>query len=63
MVCERGNGGLSISVDGAVRRSTEVPADLVIDNAAPLTVGGKNLKADKDQFHGAVENVFLDLQE
>ncbi|BEL02293.1 hypothetical protein Q0Z83_004840 [Actinoplanes sichuanensis] len=59
--CERLNGTLAISVDGAAGGRTPVPESVAIDNAMPLRVGGPNLAKDGDMYHGQLDDVFVQL--
>ncbi len=44
---------------GAPRAGARIPAALRIDNAMSLHLGGRSAHADNDQFHGAVDDVWL----
>ncbi|MEV4703113.1 LamG-like jellyroll fold domain-containing protein [Actinoplanes sp. NPDC049316] len=57
--CRRTATTLSISVDGVVRGSTTVPATLSVDNTAPLSIGGKGLSSNADQFQGTLDDVWV----
>lgn len=57
--CRRESDELSIWVDGESRGRVPVPPALVIENDIPVRLGGKNVQADNDQFFGAVDDVFL----
>jgi hypothetical protein len=59
--CRRAGTALSILVDGAVRGTATVPAGLSVDNTAPLTLGGKGLSDDNDQFHGALDDAWVSI--
>jgi hypothetical protein len=59
--CRRTGTALSILVDGAVRGTATVPAGLSVDNTAPLTLGGKGLSHDNDQFHGALDDAWISI--
>jgi hypothetical protein len=48
-------------VDGTVRGTATVPAGLSVDNTAPLTLGGKGLSDDNDQFHGALDDAWVSI--
>ena len=50
---------LSITVDGVVRGSVELPAGLWIGTGAPLRIGGNGLGRRADTFHGAVDEVYV----
>lgn len=57
--CARSASSFSILVDGAVLRQIRVPAALSIVNSDPLRIGGKGLSPNNDQFHGAIDDVFV----
>lgn len=57
--CVRVDSELSILVDGVVMRRIRVPASLSIVNSEPLRIGGKGLSPNNDQFHGAIDDVFV----
>lgn len=57
--CRRSGTVLSILVDGQLKRSVAVPATLSVVTAQPLSIGGKGVGADNDQFHGAVDDVWI----
>jgi hypothetical protein len=59
IACRRGPDTLTILVDGAPRAGARIPAALRIDNAMSLNLGGKSAHADNDQFHGAVDDVWI----
>ncbi|MGI5243593.1 laminin G domain-containing protein [Dactylosporangium sp. CA-139066] len=59
--CRRSGPALTLLVDGAVHATAEIPATLTITNAVPLSIGGKGDGADNDQFHGAVDDVWIAL--
>ncbi|WP_433794640.1 LamG-like jellyroll fold domain-containing protein [Actinoplanes sp. CA-252034] len=59
ITCRRGRDTLTILVDGAPRAAVRIPAELRIDNAMSLNLGGKSAHADNDQFHGAVDDVWI----
>jgi hypothetical protein len=42
-----------------VRGTVAVPVGLTVDNTAPLTLGGKDLSDDNDQFHGALDDAWI----
>jgi Concanavalin A-like lectin/glucanases superfamily len=60
LTCRRSGTRLSIEVDGTVAAETPIPADLAVDNGLPLRIGGKGAGADDDQFHGDVDDVFVE---
>lgn len=57
--CVRRSGGLSLFVDGRLRASLPVPPTLSIVNPDPLRLGGKGLGPRNDQFHGALDDVYV----
>ncbi|GAB1692877.1 hypothetical protein KRM28CT15_46800 [Krasilnikovia sp. M28-CT-15] len=57
--CRRTSTELRILVDGQVTGSTTVPADLTIDNTAPLVLGGKGLADNNSQYHGALDDTWI----
>jgi hypothetical protein len=57
--CARTGSEFSISVDGAILRQIRVPESLSIVNSDPLRLGGKGLSPNNDQFHGAIDDVFV----
>jgi Concanavalin A-like lectin/glucanases superfamily len=57
--CRRIGPAFRILVDGVVRGLMKVPAGLSVVNRYPLSVGGKGTYADNDQFHGAVDDVYV----
>ena len=59
--CRRVGIALRVLVDGVVRGVTKVPAGLSVSNRHPLSIGGKGTYADNDQFHGAVDDVFVSI--
>ena len=59
--CARAGASLTVIVDGAVAGRVDVPVELSIVNADPLRVGGKGISANNDQFHGALDDVFVSI--
>jgi len=59
VMCDRQGATLRILVDGVPTGQRAVPAALSITNSAPLRVAGKNLSQSNDQYHGALDNVFV----
>jgi hypothetical protein len=59
--CSRAGSSLTITVDGAVAGQARVPASLSIVNNDPLRIGGKGISANNDQFHGALDDVFVSI--
>ncbi|MFI5909464.1 laminin G domain-containing protein [Dactylosporangium sp. NPDC051541] len=59
--CRRAGATLTLLVDDAVRATTAIPATLAITNSVPLSVGGKGNGLNNDQFHGALDDVWIAL--
>jgi hypothetical protein len=59
--CVRVDATLTVLVDGAVTGRADVPAGLSIVNGDPLRIGGKGTSANNDQFHGALDDVFVSI--
>lgn len=57
--CHRVGTAFGILVDGRTRGMIKIPGTLSVLNKHPLRVGGKGVYADNDQFHGAVDDVFV----
>ncbi len=57
--CHRSGTTFGILVDGRTRGLIRIPATLSVTNTHPLRIGGKGVYADNDQFHGAVDDVFV----
>jgi hypothetical protein len=61
LICERNKSQLTLYVDGQRIAETTVPAGLSIVNNAPLRLGGKGHGAYNDQFHGTLDDVFVEI--
>jgi hypothetical protein len=59
--CVRAGASLTAVVDGAVAGRADVPVELSIVNSDPLRLGGKGISANNDQFHGAMDDVFVSI--
>jgi hypothetical protein len=59
--CARTGSSLTVLVDSVVAGRTNVPIELSIVNNDPLRIGGKGTSANNDQFHGALDDVFVSL--
>ena len=57
--CRRDQRALTVLVDGTARTRTPIPPALRIDNAESLNIGGKSAHVHNDQFHGAVDDVWI----
>ncbi|MFB9407156.1 laminin G domain-containing protein [Dactylosporangium matsuzakiense] len=59
--CRRAGATLTLLVDDAVHATTPIPATLSVTNTVPLSVGGKGDGLNNDQFHGALDDVWIAL--
>ncbi|WP_250037521.1 LamG domain-containing protein [Paractinoplanes maris] len=59
--CRRTGPSLAITVDDQVRSTVAVPEALTIDSEQPFSLGGKGVGADNDQFHGALDDVWIHI--
>jgi hypothetical protein len=57
--CQRSGATLTVVVDGVARGTTNLPANLVVSNQAPLSIGGKGPYADNDQFQGTLDDLWI----
>lgn len=61
LTCERHPELLRLTMDGAEMARQLVPAGLEIATDLPLRLGGKGIGPDNDQFHGALDEVFVQI--
>jgi hypothetical protein len=59
--CVRVGTVFRIVVDGVVRGTIRVPSGLSVANSRPLSIGGKGVYSDNDQFHGALDDVWVKI--
>jgi hypothetical protein len=59
--CRRVGTSLTVLVDGVVRGGADLPAALSVVNTTPLSLGGKGLTENNDQFHGALDDVWISI--
>ncbi|MCM4079563.1 LamG domain-containing protein [Paractinoplanes hotanensis] len=59
--CRRTGPTLAIAVDDQVQATAAVPAALSIDSEQPFSLGGKGVGANNDQFHGALDDVWIHI--
>lgn len=60
VACSRTSTGVAVLVDGDVT-GFERSGPVEVTNDAAVTVGGKNVLLGTDQFHGALDDVFLSI--
>lgn len=61
IMCQRSGPVLAVYVDGQERGRVSIPATLSITNSRPLRIGGPNLNAKSDMYHGQLDNVYVRL--
>jgi hypothetical protein len=59
--CRRSGATLAILVDDQLETSVAVPETLSVSTTQPLSIGGKGVGVDNDQFHGAVDDVWVTI--
>ncbi|WP_307873081.1 laminin G domain-containing protein [Paractinoplanes ovalisporus] len=59
--CRRTGPTLAIAVDDQVRASAAIPETLAVDSAQPFSLGGKGVGVNNDQFHGALDDVWISI--
>lgn len=59
--CVRQGDRLRIEVDGVAENEVAIPAELDITNEAPLRIGGKGVATNNDQFHGTLDDVYVEI--
>ena len=57
--CRRSGATLAIVVDDLVKTSVAIPATLAVTTTQPLSLGGKGVGVDNDQFHGTLDDVWI----
>jgi hypothetical protein len=57
--CQRAGSVLSVVVDGVVRATKTIPANLSVANQAPLSIGGKGAYTNNDQFQGTLDDLWI----
>jgi hypothetical protein len=61
LACERSGQTLILSVDSEQVATATLPPGLSIANGHPLRIGGKGNGPFNDQFHGTIDDVFVDI--
>ena len=59
--CRRVAGAVAVTVDGVPRGVAQIPATLSITNRYPLSIGGKGVYTDNDQFQGAIDDAYVTI--
>lgn len=59
--CRRTGPTLAILVDDRLESVTAVPVSLSVESHEPFTVGGKGAGRDNDQFHGTLDDVWVQI--
>ncbi|WP_239143598.1 LamG domain-containing protein [Actinoplanes philippinensis] len=59
--CRRTGPTLAILVDDRLESVAAVPAALSVESHEPFTVGGKGVGRDNDQFHGTLDDVWIQI--
>lgn len=60
VVCRRDSQGISIQVDGLVDRRPGASGS--VSNTLPITIGSPGVGDHDDQFHGRLDDVFLEIE-
>lgn len=61
LLCERRSSWLTLYVDSQPIAELWIPPDLSIVNDSPLRLGGKGHGPYNDQFHGTMDDVFVEI--
>ncbi|MBO3742838.1 LamG-like jellyroll fold domain-containing protein [Actinoplanes flavus] len=61
VVCERVGTTLAASVDGEAGTKTTIPSTVSVENSMPLRIGGPNLQANGDMYHGQLDDVYVQV--
>ncbi|WP_229073208.1 LamG domain-containing protein [Actinoplanes sp. DH11] len=59
--CRRTGPTLALLVDDRLEATVAVPAGLSVETDHPFTIGGKGVGADNDQFHGTLDDVWVQV--
>jgi hypothetical protein len=60
VVCRRDSQGVSVQVDGLVDRRPGESGS--VSNSLPITIGSPGVGDHDDQFHGRLDDVFLEIE-
>ncbi len=61
LTCVRKKALLTLIVDGQRKSDVVVPSRLSISNDSPLRLGGKGHGPYNDQFHGSIDDAFVEI--
>ena len=59
--CRRAGSTVSIVVDDQVKTSVAIPLELSVVTTQPLSIGGKGVGENNDQFHGSIDDVWIQV--
>ncbi|WP_435824059.1 LamG domain-containing protein [Actinoplanes missouriensis] len=59
--CRRTGPTLAILVDDRLEASVAVPVELAVESEHPFTIGGKGVGPNNDQFHGTLDDVWVQI--
>ncbi|WP_240670640.1 LamG-like jellyroll fold domain-containing protein [Actinoplanes solisilvae] len=59
--CRRTGPTLAVLVDGEVKTTTAIPETLAIESDQPFSLGGKGVGPNNDQYHGALDDVWIHI--
>jgi hypothetical protein len=59
--CRRSGATLAVVVDDHVKTSVAIPESLSVVTTQPLSLGGKGVGQDNDQFHGSLDDVWVQV--
>ncbi len=59
--CRRAGTSFTVLVDGLARGSVTVPGTLAVANTSPLSLGGKGLADNNDQFQGTLDDAWISI--
>ncbi|WP_127553108.1 LamG domain-containing protein [Actinoplanes sp. OR16] len=59
--CRRTGPTLAILVDDRLEATVPVPSDLAVETDHPFTVGGKGIGPNNDQFHGTLDDLWVQI--
>ena len=57
--CRRAGATLTVLVDDQIKATATIPATLSVVTTQPLSVGGKGVGQDNDQFHGSLDDIWV----